>query len=327
MAGKALDQRDREEIRAGIENGYTNIKIAELVGFERRTIGKEIARNGGRSLYRACEAQQRADLQRRRPRLSKLAQNPKLCRYIEQRLQLGDSPMTISIELARGVNNMTGQISHQTIYDSLYASNGPFTVKPNNCLRLRRHKPQPRGIVRATSDRLADSRPIKDRPARGVVDRSQVGHLEGDLVVGAMNRSAIVTLVDRASRRLWMAHVDSKSATNVCRVVVSLLETMPDEFRVTLTWDRGAEIGYWRDIEEQTGITVFVADPRSPWQRGSNEQANSMIRRYLRRGTNLKLVSPHRLAQIETRINTIPRRSLQWATAHDIYTQHVTPTT
>ena len=326
MAAKALTQREREEIRAGIEKGWTNVEIGRLLERDRRTIGAEIVRNGGRAGYSAVSAQQRADLKRLRPRLSKLSRDSELCAHVEQRLMLGDSPMTISIELERGTNGLTRRISHECIYQSVYDPAGPLLIASKDCLRLGRRRRKHRGLCVSSSDRLADSRPISQRPSHGVDDRSQVGHLEGDLVVGAMNRSAILTLIDRATRRLWIAHVDSKSAVDVAAGLIGVLETIPVPFRRTLTWDRGAEIGNWKTIEEATGFQVYVAAPRSPWQRGSNEHVNGMIRRYLTKGTDLNLVTESRLNWIETRINTIPRRSLNWATATDTYNQHVTPT-
>jgi len=326
MAAKALTPREREEIRAGIENGRTNIEIGRLLGRDRRTIGAEISRNGGRVTYSACAAQARANDQRRRPRPSKLTQDSKLCTHVEHRLRLGDSPMTISIELARGINGMTRNISHECIYQAVYDPSGPLLIAAKECLRLRRRRRKQRGTVAKNSDRLADSRSISQRPNEGVDDRSEVGHLEGDLVVGAMNQSAILTLIDRSSRRLWIAHVDSKSADDVASALIKVLKTIPIHLRRTLTWDRGAEIGNWQQIEEETGFIVYVAEPRSPWQRGSNEHVNGMIRRYLAKGTDLNLITKKRLRWIETRINSIPRRSLNWATAIATYNPHVTPT-
>lgn len=326
MAARALTPREREEIRAGIENGRTNIEIGRLLGRDRRTIGAEISRNGGRVTYSACAAQERANGQRLRPRPSKLTQDSKLCAHVEHRLRLGDSPMTISIELARGINGLTRSISHECIYQAVYDSSGPFEIAAKECLRLGRRRRKQRGTVVKSRDRLASSRPISQRPTEGVDDRSQVGHLEGDLVVGAMNQSAILTLIDRSSRRLWTAHVDSKSADDVARALIKVLKTIPVHLRRTLTWDRGPEIGNWQQIEEKTGFKIYVAAPRSPWQRGSNEHVNGMIRRYLAKGTDLNLISKKRLRWIETRINNIPRRSLQWDTANTKYNQHVTPT-
>jgi IS30 family transposase len=156
--------------------------------------------------------------------------------------------------------------------------------------------------------------------------RDQVGHLEGDLIFGSFNRSAIATLFDRTSRFVWLADLpDGHGAQAVLAALIETLERIPEELRRTLTWDQGSEMAAHAELAEATGIDVYFADPHSPWQRPTNENGNGngLIRRYVAKGTNLNVYKTEDLRRIETRINTMPRRSLGWSTAHDGYHQAV----
>ena len=316
MAASALSLREREEIRAGIERGDTNTQIAEVIDRHRSTINVEIKRNGGRSKYSAVRADQRARCQRQRSRGSKIGSDPDLFAHIQRRLNAKDSPMTISIELARGVWGITREVSHETIYQAIYA--GTFGTIRTPHLGRRKRKQRKQRTPGGHS--LGQFRSVHNRPAPAA-GREQVGHLEGDLIVGAMNKSAVITVVERASRKCWIGTVASKKAADLTTGLTKLLEHIP--IIETLTWDQGAEIAQWETIEQSTGITIYITDPKSPWQRPSNENLNAHIRRHVGKGTDLNRFTQTDLDQIAHRLNTTPRRSLGWHTANDTYTQTV----
>lgn len=318
MPADPLTACEREEIRSGIERGDSDAEIGRLLGRHRSTVGREVARNGGRSQYQAVEAQGRCDHQRRRHKVPKLVADAGLAAEVTLRLKAKDSPMRISVELTKAGR----PISHECIYTAV-RTNG-WGLEPGlwRNLHLNRRRRRRRGQHRANTSSLGDYRSIRDRPA-AALDRGQHGHLEGDLIVGAYNRSAIVTIFERASRHLWLAKVSSKSADHVTDAITATFKRIPPQLRLTLTWDQGAEISGHAKIESATGTTVYIADPKSPWQRPTNENGNALVRRYVGKGTDLSQFTAADLLAIEARINTIPRRSLNWATAHDTYTAAV----
>lgn len=327
MAANPLDASEREEIRCGLDRAQAVTVIAQRLGRARSTISREISRNGGKSRYRAVAAQQRAGLQRRRPKTPKLVADAALCRHVTRRLEARDSPMTISIELARGLRGPAGStISHETIYQAIYRPDRGLAPRAHTGLHLQRRRRKPRRSKPPGSHSLGTFTSIHDRP-RVAETRTQVGHLEGDLICGAFNRSAIITIFDRASRRCWLAGLGTgtrKDATY--QALVRTLRRIPEPCRLTLTWDQGSEMARHHDLAQTVGIDIYIADPHAPWQRPTNENGNALIRRYVGKGTNLATWTPRQLRTIEHRINTTPRRSLNWATAHDTYHQHVAMT-
>lgn len=326
MSGRALSLEEREVIAVGIAVGRSAMETARELGRDPSTVRREIARHGGATKYSAVTADRRACRSRRRPKQSRLEANPALAGYVAERLALRDSPMTISIELARGTNKMTASISHECIYQAIYQRRG-LSADARNGLHLRRRKRKHRNTrQRATwSHSLQGFRPICERPAIAL-ERSEIGHLEGDLITGAYNRSAMITVFDRASRRLWLAPVANKSADAVYTALVKMLSTIPARQRRTLTWDQGSELARHRDLERACGIEVYIADKNSPWQRPTNENGNALVRRYVGKGTDLNKISHHRRRWIEHRINTTPRRSLGWDTANTVYDRLSAPT-
>ncbi len=227
--------------------------------------------------------------------------------------------MTISIELARGIHGIVGSVSHETIYQCAYRRRG-LDVDTRQCLHLqrrrRRHRNQPPRSSWAHS--LGSFTPIHDRPAIAL-KRVEIGHFEGDLITGAYNRSAKITLFDRASRRLWLRSTASKSADDAFDALVALLEEIPTEHRRTLAWDQGSELARHLDISKRCGIDIYICDKNAPWQRPTNENGNALVRRWMPRGTNLNTFNNDDCQHIEHRINTIPRRSLNWNTALEVY--------
>lgn len=314
-----LSMEDREEIGLGIGRNESGCRIAAVLGRDPSVVNREIARNGGRRRYRATRAHRRAAEQRRRPKLTKLEADHELAAHVTKRLELKDSPVTISIELARGIHQITAKISHESIYQCAYRRRG-LDVDTRQCLHLqrrrRRHRNQPHRSSWAHS--LGSFTPIHDRPAIAL-ERVEIGHFEGDLITGAYNRSAKITLFDRASRRLWLRSTASKSADDAFDALVALLDEIPIEHRRTLTWDQGSELARHLDISKRCGIDIYICDKNAPWQRPTNENGNALVRRWMPRGADLNTYSNDDCRHIEHRINTIPRRSLNWHTALQVY--------
>lgn len=330
MPAQPLTACEREEIRAGIERGETDGQIARRLGRHRCAINAEINRNGGRDRYTASAAQRRADSQRARPKDPILVADPAMAAHVTARLEAKDSPKTIELELASGVHGITGSVSHETIYQAVYA-HGTRGLRAGLHEGLhRRHRCRKRRLPAGTKPTktgpLGVFNLIGRRPAIAAA-RSQVGHFEGDLIVGAFNRSAIATIFDRASRYLLLADLpNGHGATDTLAALVELFERVPEHLRRTLTWDQGREMAQHATLADTVGIRVYFADPHSPWQRPTNENGNGLIRRYVGKGTDLNVYTPADLRAIEHRINTMPRRIHHWSTAHDLYTAAVAMT-
>ena len=323
MPADPLSALEREEILVGIARGDSVGVIARQLGRHRCTISREIGRNGGRRRYGAAAAQRRADRARARPKVPKLVADPALATEVQRRLEALDSPMRISIELAaEGIS-----ISHETIYRAIYAQG--TRGLPQGChvgLHLRRRRRKRRGHKGPGSHSLGIYCSIHDRPPIAA-QRIEVGHLEGDLICGAYNRSAIITLFDRTSRHLWLAHLGPGTRADATfDALVRTLKRIPAQLRRTLSWDQGAEMARHKDIALTCGIDIYIADPHAPWQRPTNENGNAIVRRYVGKGTDLNRLTPTDLTHIEDRINTIPRHSLGWDTAHHTYTAAVAMT-
>jgi IS30 family transposase len=324
MPAQPLSASEREEIRAGIERWESDPVIAQRLGRHRCTVNAEINRNGGRAAYSATAAQARAEAQLQRPKAALLVSDPVLAAVVTERLEAKDSPMTIARELAAGVHGVTASISHECIYQAVYAHGrrGLRRGLHEGLHRRRRCRKRraPRGSEPpAKTGPLGVFNPISARPPVAA-GRDEVGHLEGDLILGSYNRSAIATVFDRASRYTWLADLpEGHGADAVLAALVELLDRIPEALRRTLTWDQGSEMARHTDLARLTGIDVYFADAHSPWQRPTNENGNGLLRRYVGKGTNLNLYTPADLRAIEHRINTIPRRSIHWATAQDRY--------
>lgn len=327
MPANPLTLREREEIRFGIGRSETVTSIASRLGRHRSTISREISRNGGRQRYRAYAAHDRAGMCRRRPKVRLLERYPALAAHVAWRLEARDSPMTIAVELVRRVHpGIDKTISHETIYRAIYDHrHNDLPRDIYRCLHRRRRQRLHRGQRRPhAGDNWRSQLPrISERPEAAAA-RSEVGHLEGDLIIGSDRRSAIITVFDRKSRYLWMAPLpDGRSAPKTLKRLTGLLERIPPPLRRTLTWDQGGELAEHAALTKRCGINVYFADAHAPWQRPTNENGNGLIRRYVGKGTDLSRFSAADLRAIEDRINTMPRRVLDWATAHDIYDQAV----
>lgn len=331
MPAQPLTAHEREEILIGIERSESSVVIGGRLGRHRCTISAEVNRNGGRGDYSAIAAQERAVRERARPKTAKLAGDPVLAAHVTTRLQAKDSPMTISIELANGVHGIVGSVSHECIYQAVYAHGSRGLAKGLHAglhrQRRCRKRRLPKGSAPAVkAGPLGVFNLIGLRPQVAGA-RTEVGHLEGDLILGAFNRSAIVTMFDRTSRHLWLADLpEGHGADATLAALVEILERIPTALRRTLTWDQGREMARHADLAALCGIDVYFAEPHSPWQRPTNENGNGLIRRYVGKSTDLNRYTHDDLRAIEHRINTIPRRSLHWSTAHHVYTAAVAMT-
>ncbi len=235
--------------------------------------------------------------------------------------------MTIAVELDRQVwDHDPGPVSHETIYRAVYAQGRAGLAQGlHRCLHRGRRRRQVRRTAAACPKRgpLGDFNLITLRPAIAD-DRVEVGHLEGDLILGSFNRSAIATVFDRASRHVWLAGLPrGHGAEEVLYALIELVHRIPAELRRTLTWDQGREMARHAELAEVAGIDVFFADPHSPWQRPTNENGNGLLRRYVGKGTDLNVYTKAHLRQIEHRLNTMPRRSLDWSNSQTVYHQAV----
>jgi len=320
---------EREEIRAGIERQQTLTAIADLLGRHRSTIYAEVRRNGGPDTYTATRAQARAGAQRWRPKPSLFESDTVLAEHVTARLKAKDSPMTISIELARGTHGTTGQVSHETIYQAIYAHGRRGLDAGLHTGLHRRRRCRKRRVFGPPAPKagplgLFNLIGLRPTEADG---RDVVGHFEGDLIVGSFNRSAIVTIFDRCSRFNLLADLpEGHSAQATLAALVELFERVPQHLRKTLTWDQGREMAAHSDLAELVGIDVFFANPHAPWERPTNENGNGLLRRYVGKGTNLGVYTPADLLAIEHRLNTMPRRVLGWDTAEQPYTAAVAMT-
>ncbi len=329
MPAEPLSLSEREEIRAGIAGGECLTCIAARLGRHRCTVSAEVSRNGGRGPYRATAAEKRASRERARPKIPKLVADPELGWHVTQRLLARDSPMTISIELARGTHGIVADLSHEAIYQAIAHGRRGLPARVSGLLHRRhrcRKRRLPPGEPSSRRSPLGLFNPISTRPAIAA-ERSQVGHLEGDLICGAFNASAIVTVFDRVTRMVWLAGFAGRhDADATLNALTTILERIEPGLRRTLTWDQGREMARHATLAKNTGTPVYFADPHSPWQRPTNENGNGLLRRYFPKGTDLSVHIPDELRRVEHRLNTMPRRSLGWGCALDLYNAAVAMT-
>ena len=292
------------------------------------TISREVRRNGGRKAYRAAQSDRRAWDCAKRPKACKLSFNEGLCRFIARKLRLKWSPQQIAGWLMRRhPNEEHERVSHETIYRSLYVqTRGVLKKELQQCLR------SPRAIRRsrhATQKglklrKIKDAVPISERPPE-IEDRAVPGHWEGDLIVGA-NNSYIATLVERHSRFVMLAKVANKDTQSVITALIKQARKLPKELYRSLTWDRGSEMTDHLRFTVATKIDVFFCDPQSPWQRGSNENTNRLLRQYFPRGLDMSTHSQAKLSAVARQLNERPRKTLQYKTPAEKFAQCVAAT-
>ena len=317
MPGSRLGLAEREEIRAGIERGESVRAIASGLGRAASTVCRELARNGGREGYRPSAAQTRADRLAARPR-PRLLSDTGLCQRVGELLDLGWPPGPVSHHLrSEGI-----RISAETIYRELHRRDG--WLGPDR----RRKLPRPRPHRKPRTRTHRDPRPLGDyRPLSSLTpdQRASAGFWEGDLLVGAGNRSACVVLYHRASRLALLGALTSQTAAEVGAKVCQLLNKVPEPLRQTLCWDQGRELAGWTGIETATGAKVVFCQPRSPWQKPGVENCCGLLRRWLPPNTTITN-NQHQLDNIAQLLNTTPRRILDWNTPDHHYRQLVATT-
>jgi IS30 family transposase len=303
---------EREEISRGIAAGRSIRRIAARLGRSPSTVSREVRRHGGRSAYRAIEADVRAWERALRPKPCRLASRPGLRCRVAEKLALEWSPEQISGWLKRDFPADEGMwVSHETIYRSLFVqARGVLKKELIGHLRAARRLRQPKGGTTPSRPlgQIVDMVSIRERPA-DVEDRAVPGHWEGDLLSGA-NNTHMVTLVERQSRFAMLIKVPGKETAGVVAALSKHVRKLPLELRRSLTWDRGKEMADHKNFTIATNVQVYFCDPRSPWQRGSNENTNGLLRQYFPKGTDLSDYSQSYLNKIALRLNQRPRKTL-----------------
>ena len=317
-AVSALKLEEREEISRGIAAGRSIRGIAGALGRSASTICREIERNGGLRAYRATRADKLAWERALRPKRCRLACHGRLRWRVAQKLALQWSPQQIAGWLKRQYpDDPDMRISHEAIYRSLFVqSRGVLKKELMAHLRTQRQMRLAKGAKTGRGHgRIIDMVSIRERPAE-VEDRAVPGHWEGDLLTGA-NDTHIATLVERQSRFTMLVKLHRKDSATVVTALARQIGKLPEELRRSLTWDQGKEMARHQSFTLATDVQVYFCDPRSPWQRGSNENTNGLLRQYLSRGTDLSRISQSQLNAIALRLNQRPRKTLDFATPAD----------
>lgn len=321
----ALTLAEREEISRGLMAGLSLRRIAASLGRAPSTVSREIGRNGDQRVYRASTAEQAAWDRARRPKPCKLVLHPALARLVAQKLQLEWSPRQIAGWLQRTYpDDETRQVSHETIYRTLFIqARGALKKELLQHLRRSRGMRRSRHHTQKTPDhgRITDTVSIRERPAEAE-DRAVPGHWEGDLFFGSHN-SQIATLVERQTRYVILAKVTSKDTETVVNALIKQAHKLPRELYRSLTWDRGKEMADHKRFSLATDIKVYFCDPQQPWQRGSNENTNGLLRQYLPKGMDLSDAHQSTLNAIARRLNERPRETLDFETPAERFNQCV----
>jgi IS30 family transposase len=305
-----LSAEEREEILLGLGRKESMSAIARSLGRAPSTITREVAANGGTVRYGAWRAHCRAEASSRRPKPAKLA-HPPLARQVTTWLERLWSPQEISARLRLEFEgDPMMQVSHETIYQSLFVQGrGELRRELARCLRSGRTARRHQGRVEKRG-KIPNMVMISERPAE-VEDRAVPGHWEGDLIIGAGNKSAVGTLVERSTRFVLLLHLpDGYAAVNVERAMRKAILKLPDELARSITWDQGHEMAGHVDFTVATGIPIYFCDPHSPWQRGSNENTNGLLRQFMPKSTDLSQHSAADLARFQRSLNGRPRKTL-----------------
>jgi IS30 family transposase len=324
----ALSLSEREEISRGIVAGRSIRSMARMLGRSPSTVSRELHRNGGRQHYRANRADQAAWDRARRPKRCKLVTNPELACIVARQLKMLWSPEQIAGWLKRTyADDETYQVSHETIYRTLFIqARGALKKELLQYLRRTRGMRRSRHHTQKTADhgRIKDTISIRERPAEAE-DRAVPGHWEGDLLIGSHN-SQIATLVERHSRYVLLVRIKSKDTETVINALIKQAHKLPRELAKSLTWDRGKEMADHVRFSLDTDIQVYFCDPKSPWQRGSNENTNGLLRQYFPKGMDLSNVHQNRLNAVARRLNERPRKTLNFETPAERFNQCVAST-
>jgi IS30 family transposase len=315
QSGRHLSVEERIEIGYGLRQGCSLRAIARTISRYPSTVSREVKANGGRCNYTPIKADRLARERARRPKAAKLASNPALRARVIADLEALWSPEQISRRLRLDFGHDSSmQLSHETIYQSLYVQGrGELRRELARCLRSGRAKRVPRKRM-ATWARIPDMVMISERPPEAE-DRAVPGHWEGDLLMGKDNKSAIGTLVERSTRFVMLFSLPSgMGAEPVRNALTETIQSLPDALKRTLTWDQGREMAHHTRFRIDTGVQVYFCDPHSPWQRGSNENTNGLLRQFFPKGMSLANVTDAQLKRAADLMNGRPRETLGWAT-------------
>jgi len=321
----ALTLAEREEISRAVVAGHSMRSIAVQLGRAPSSISREIKRNGGQECYRASQAEESARDRGRRPKTCKLAQNRALARIVAGKLQRRWSPQQVAGWLKRTYPDDTSrQVSPETIYRSLFIqARGALKKELVEHLRRSRVMRRSRHHTQKTDKhgRITDTVSISERPA-SAEDRAVPGHWEGDLLFGSKN-SQIATLVERRTRYAMLVKVTGKDSETVINALIKHARKLPEELYQSLTWDRGKEMAEHKRFTLATAIQVYFCDPQNPWQRGSNENTNGLLRQYFPKGTDLSGYSQTKLNAVARQLNERPRKTLNYETPAERFHQTV----
>jgi IS30 family transposase len=315
LSGRYLSVAEREEIAVGLAAGDSVRVIAARLGRAPSTVSREVARNASARGYRAVVAQGHAERRARRPKTAKLAGNDRLRERVAARLAQRWSPEQVSVMLkAEFADEPEMRVSAETIYQSVYVQGrGALRGELAACLRTGRALRKPRRREGQRRARIKDMVNISERPAE-VADRAVPGHWEGDLIIGS-GSSAIGTLVERSTRFVLLLHLPrGHDAAAVAAAMTEAMGGLPAALRRSLTWDQGQEMAFHAKISLAAGLDIYFCDPHSPWQRGSNENTNGLLRQYFPKGTSLAGHSREHLDAVAAQLNSRPRKTLGWKT-------------
>jgi len=313
-AKNALTFSEREEISRGLGAGESMRSIATQLGRPPSTISREIGRNGGRYDYRATRADEAAWHLARRPKRCKLAMNKRLCYQVANKLALRWSPQQIAGWLKITYSDkLEMRVSHETIYRSLYIqARGVLKKELMLHLRTRRKLRRVKKAKNEQRGQIPNAVSISERPSE-VEDRAVPGHWEGDLIIGC-NNSCIATLVERHTRYVMLAKVRDRTTNEVVSALIKQAHQLPKQLYLSLTWDRGSELKSHQKFTLATDVDVYFCDPSSPWQRGSNENTNGLLRQYFPKKTDLSVHSQRELDRVARELNERPRKTLDYET-------------
>lgn len=322
-----LSLEEREEISRGLVTNESIRSIATRLTRSPSTISREINRNGGYHDYRASDAERAAWERAKRPKPCKLRCNKPLCQIVARKLKAQWSPQQISGWLKKTYSSESFYVSHETIYKTLYIqARGALKKELVQCLRTQRVKRRSKHSSRKGmgQGKIVDAVPISERPP-SAKDRAVPGHWEGDLIEGSKN-SFVATLVERHSRYVMLAKLADKKSATVIAALIKQSKKLPIELYKSLTWDRGCEMNDHMEFTVATDIQIYFCDPQSPWQRGSNENTNRLLRQYLPKGTDLSIHSQAKLNAIARQLNERPRKTLNYESPADRFNQCVAAT-
>jgi transposase, IS30 family len=324
-----LSLEDREEVLRGLLAGESFREIARRLGRAPSTISREVGRNGCRRSYRVARAENAAVRHARRPKPYKLVDKAELRREVERKLSLRWSPQQISARLVRDYpEDQEMRVSHETIYKSLFVqARGALRKELAACLRTgRTQRCSHKRTEHSGTGRLREMVMISERPPEAA-DRAIPGHWEGDLLMGKGGRSAIGTLVERSSRHVMLVHLPNGRTAEAVRLALTRqVQRLPAELRRTLTWDQGKEMAEHAKFAVATKVSVFFCDPHSPWQRGSNENSNGLLRQYFPKNRDLTDVTRTELAAVARELNARPRQALNWMKPCEVFGRAVAST-